>query len=72
LLFVKCKSIKDPLFGKGKHIGDNRYHLGHTRNFFTVAYMMEKLKRFKIISINEIAHDYRGNQSAFIEAIAKK
>jgi hypothetical protein len=72
LLFVKCKSTKDPLFGRGQHLGGNRFHHGHTRNFFTVAYMMENLKRFWIMSIRETNHCYHGEESAFIEAIVRK
>lgn len=71
LLFVKSKSTKDPLFGMGNHLGVNRYHYGHTRNFFTVGYMMQNLKHFRIISIRETSHCYHGQESAFIEAIAR-
>lgn len=44
----------------------------HTRNFFTVGYMMQNLKRFRIISIRETSHHYHGEESAFVEAIVRK
>lgn len=35
LVFIKCKSTDDALFGKGKKIGENMYKKGHIRRFFT-------------------------------------
>lgn len=72
LFYVKCKSIQDPLFGKGVRISENRYHYGHTRTFFSVPLMMSKLKSFKILSIKETVHPYHGESCAFVEGIAKK
>ncbi|GIW63517.1 MAG: hypothetical protein KatS3mg091_319 [Patescibacteria group bacterium] len=44
LIFVKCKSTDDALFGKGKKVGENMYKKGHVQHFFTKEYMTEKLK----------------------------
>ena len=48
LLFVKCKSVDDALYGKGKKIGPDMYQRSHLRHFFSREYMQEKLKSFKI------------------------
>ena len=72
LLFVKCKSIDDKLFGKGKKIGENIYEKGHIRHFFSKEYMKEKLKKFKIIKIQKTSSVYHNYKSAFIEAAATK
>lgn len=72
LMFVKCKSTEDPLFGKGRRIGENMYAKGHIRHFFTTEYMREKLRGFKVIKIIKTRSSYDGFHSAFIEAIASK
>jgi ubiquinone/menaquinone biosynthesis C-methylase UbiE len=72
LIFIKCKSIDDTLFGKGKKIAENMYKKGHTRHFFSKEYMAEKLKKFKIIRIRKTSSVYHRYKSAFIEAIATK
>lgn len=72
LFFIKCKSIKDPLFGQGEKIEENVYKKEHIRHFFTKEYMAEKLKKFKIISLKETAAVYDDYKSEFIEAIAEK
>lgn len=72
LCFVKCKSIKDPLFGQGKKVGENMYQKEHLRHFFTKEYMAEKLKKFKIISLKETSSIYHNHKSSFIEAVAEK
>ncbi|MDI6883208.1 MAG: class I SAM-dependent methyltransferase [Patescibacteria group bacterium] len=72
LIFVKCKSTDDTLFGKGKKVGENMYKKGHIRHFFTKEYMTEKLKRFKIIKVKKTLSVYHEYKSAFIEAVATK
>ena len=72
LLFVKCKSIDDIMYGKGKKIEDNFYILeGHARHFFDKDYMKDKLKRFKILKIRKSVSMYK-RKSSFIEAVATK
>jgi SAM-dependent methyltransferase len=70
-VFVKCKSTADPYFGQGKKIADNYYEFGHKRHFFTTEYMIEKLKKFKIIKIQK-TNCIHPDKAAFIEAFAKK
>src|SRR3989344_61739 len=72
LLFVKCKSTDDALFGKGKKLGENMYRKGHARHFFNRDYMREQLKRFNILSIRKTSSIYHTYKSAYIEAVAKK
>lgn len=72
LIFVKCKSVDDALFGKGQKIGENMYKKGHTRHFFSKEYMAEKLKSFKVIKISKTSSVYHNYKSAFIEATATK
>ena len=70
LLFIKCKSTDDALFGKGQKVGENMYKKGHTRHFFSKKYMEEKLKKFRILKIQKTSSVYHNYKSAFIEAIA--
>ncbi|MFA4872586.1 MAG: methyltransferase domain-containing protein [Patescibacteria group bacterium] len=72
LFFVKCKSIDDPLCGKGKKAGPDMYYLGHVRHFFSKAYMAEMLTSFKILNIRKTSSVYHHYKSAFIEAVATK
>ena len=72
LIFIKCKSTDDVLFGRGEKVGDNMYKEGHIRHFFTKEYMIEKLRRFKIIKVRRTSSVYHEYKSAFIEAVATK
>lgn len=72
LLFVKCKSTDDALYGKGIKVGPDMYRKGHVRHFFTKEYMTEMLAPFRIISIRKTSSVYHQYKSAFIEAIATK
>lgn len=71
-LFVKCKSIADPFYGKGRKIEDNYYDFGHIRHFFSKQYMAEKLKDFKVIKISKTNSYKHPGRSSFIEAFARK
>ena len=72
MIFVKCKSIEDPLFGKGKKLGENMYLEGHLRHFFDKEFMKMNLNKFKIIKIKKSSSKYHHCKSNFIEAIAIK
>lgn len=72
LLFVKCKSTDDPLFGKGKKVAENTYRSGHVRHFFTKEYMAQKLGLFKVLQLKKSSSSYASSKSSFIEAIAQK
>ena len=71
-IFIKCKSIDDPLFGKGKMIENNFYDFGHKRHFFSKEYMREKLKDFRIIKIFKTNAFKNPDRASFIEAFAQK
>lgn len=74
LLFVKCKSTEDDLFGKGQQIAPNMFlsKKGEIRHFFTKEYMNEKLVKFNIIKIRKTSSIYNAYKSSFIEAVATK
>ncbi len=71
-IFIKCKSVDDALFGKGKKVGENMYKDDHVRHFFSKEYMAEKLHNFTIIKIRKTSSVYHYYKSAFIEAVATK
>src|SRR3989338_8769959 len=74
-LFIKCKSIEDEEYGKGKEVEENVFvtEENYLRHFFDEEYMKEKLARFKIIKIEKTKGTYEGLHgekiSRFIEAI---
>ncbi len=70
--FVKCKSTKDPLYGKGVLVGGDTYDYGHVRHFFSEVYLRHLLRDFRIIVVREYESAYDGKQSSFIEAIAAR
>lgn len=72
MIFIKCKSTEDLLYGQGKKIGENIYFKEHLRHFFTETYMKNKLKKFKILEIKKTSSVYFEYESNFIEAIASK
>lgn len=72
LIFIKCKSVDDALFGQGEKVGENMWKKGHTRHFFTKEYMTKNLKKFKIIKVRKTSSMYHEYKSAFIEAVATK
>lgn len=71
LFFVKCKSVDDPLYGKGKKVGPDTFRREHLRHFFSKEYMKEKLQVFEIVDLRRSSSTYDGVRSAFIEAIAQ-
>jgi SAM-dependent methyltransferase len=71
-LFAKCKSVDDPLYGKGELIAKDMYKQEHVRHFFSAEYMRECLAKFDIQSIEKTSSKYIDYESAFIEAIARK
>lgn len=72
IIFIKCKSTSDPLYGKGEKIDEDMYKFKHTRHFFSKDYMIQKLNAFKLVQVEESSDAYEGHQSNFIEAIAIK
>jgi len=52
-VILEFTSIKDPLYGKGKNIGENEFIQEDVYvRFFTIPVIKKLLKKFKIISIN--------------------
>lgn len=72
MIFVKCKSIEDPLFEKGIKVGENMYIEEHLRHFFDKEFMKNNLKKFNILKIKKSSSKYHNYNSNFIEAIAIK
>ncbi|MFP4645960.1 MAG: class I SAM-dependent methyltransferase [Candidatus Woesearchaeota archaeon] len=70
LIFIKCKSVEDPLYGQGEKVGEHMYKKGHLRHFFSEEYMKEKLRDFNILSVRKTSSEYHQYESNFIEAVA--
>jgi ubiquinone/menaquinone biosynthesis C-methylase UbiE len=73
LLFVKCKSTDDMLYGQGHKLEENMYERqNHVRHFFDKDYMTALLAKFQISKVRRSSSVYHSYKSSFIEAIAKK
>jgi len=73
LLFIKCKSTDDMLYGQGRKIEKNMYEReNHVRHFFDKDYMTALLAKFQMIKVRKSSSVYHSYKSSFIEAIAKK
>ncbi len=72
MLFVKCKSVEDPLFGRGKQIGPDTFRDDHVRHFFSKAYMRRQLESFHDVRIRKSSGTYDDHRSAYIEASARR
>jgi len=74
LFFVKCKSTEDWKCGQGRKIGKDYFVQKHnvTRHYFNRKYMLDKLKKFKIVKIRKTSSIYHQTKSSFIEAVASK
>ena len=72
LIFIKCKSVEDALYGQGEKVGEDMYRKGHLRHFFSEEYMKEKLRNFKILSVRKTSSVYHQYESNFIEAVGTK
>jgi hypothetical protein len=72
LFFVRCKSTKDPFYGKGALMGPDMFFDGHLRHFFSRDYLKEKLHNYDILSLEETSSSYNNKTSSFVEAIVRK
>lgn len=76
-LFVRCKSIEDPLYGIGNEIEKNVFdNKGKIQHLFSKEYLKEKLKGYSIIKIRRTSSKHLTMEkgivnSHFIEAIAQ-
>lgn len=73
LCFV-CKSVNDPLYGKGTQIEKDMFDdHGHIRHFFSEEYVKECLRDnylYKILTTGE--EKFYGSPSAFVKVIVQK
>ena len=72
LLFIKCKSVDDQLYGQGEKVGEDIFWKVHLRHFFSKEYMVKKLYQFKDIRVRKNTSIYQGKKSIFIDAVATK
>ncbi len=78
LFFVKVKSTKDPLYGKGEKIEKDVFDFGHIRHFFSKEYLLSKIEGFRVLSLKEIVDESEyakksvSKKSVFLLLIAKK
>lgn len=72
LCFV-CKSVDDPLFGKGARIEDNMFELnGHVRHFFSEDYARSLLEdTFSVELIQSGQETFYDKKSAYVKVIAR-
>ncbi|HEY3470018.1 MAG TPA: class I SAM-dependent methyltransferase [Amycolatopsis sp.] len=73
-LVVLCRSVADPLCGRGVKIEDNMFRLDdHVRHFFSVGYMRELIAdRFGQAEVTEFDGSAYGYESAFVKAVARR
>lgn len=71
LCFI-CKSVNDPLYGKGTEVEKDMYELdGHVRHFFSEDYTKSLLKNnYKIEKIESGNEKFYGHDSSYIKVIA--
>ena len=77
LLFVKVKSVDDPLYGHGTRRGEDMFEFHHVRHFYSQDYLVHHLRQVPLLHLGhtrESAYtDPRVSmESAFVEAIGKK
>jgi len=73
LLFFKCKSTNDLLYGQGHKIEEDMYNLGgHVHHFFNKKTTAKLLVKYQKVSIYETEAVYNGHKSHFIEVFAEK
>jgi len=73
-LVALCKSVADPLCGRGSRIEDDMFLLDdHVRHFFSAGYMYDLLDgRFRPVDVTEFEGVVYGQDSAFVKAVARR
>ncbi len=74
VLCVRCKSVDDPLYGRGEPLGGDRFVLdGQVRHFFSRDYLRDLLNEWQVLSLRRTRGLYgpRTMRSAFVEGIAR-
>jgi SAM-dependent methyltransferase len=75
VLCVRCKSVDDPLYGRGEALGGERFVLdGHIRHFFSRDYLRDLLTGWQVLSLGRGRGRYGpgSTSSAFVEAVARR
>jgi len=73
LIFIKCKSTDDALYGVGEKVESDIFCKdGHIRHFFSKEYMKKKMAKFNLIKIRKTSSVYHSYKSSYIEVIATK
>lgn len=77
LVFVRCKSVNDFLYGIGNKLGENYYENEQTRHFFSKEYIedvanMFQIKKLEYEETNHLQLDGSYAKSSFVMMIAKK
>jgi SAM-dependent methyltransferase len=73
LLAFMCKSLDDPLYGKGVEIEKDMFETSHVRHFFSEAYARKCLgEGFAIESLTSLEQELYGFPSAYIRVLARK
>lgn len=71
--FVACRSVEDPLYGRGVEVEPAMFALdNHTRHFFSIDYMREllELSGFQNIEISAGKQQLYGEHAAYVKASA--
>ena len=67
-LFVRCKSVEDPLYGIGNEIEINVFdNKGKIQHLFSKEYLKEKLKDYSIIRIRRTSSKHLTMEKGVIE-----
>jgi SAM-dependent methyltransferase len=67
-----CKSIHDPMYGRGTPIGPDAFRFdGHVRHFFSASYVRSLFARSPQLQLTDLA-DESSATSAFVRAAATK
>jgi len=74
LLFVRCISTNNALYGKGIKVGENMYDFKHVRHFFDTNYMEQMLKStgFLVERSEEVVYEEGIHTAHVIEGVGKK
>ncbi len=75
--YFACKSVEDPLFGKGVQIAPDMYELdGQIRHFFSADYAFELLEEARFANANakveEGTDELYGRETAYVKGFGIK
>ena len=69
-----CKSVKDPLYGRGEQIEKDMFlRNGHVRHFFSEEFTQQSLgNKFEIVKMWNEFKELKSKNSVFIKVVARK